>query len=183
MVWTFFLCRHLLEMTSHYEWNERYAHPQKIITNLGRCADDQITLLEKAQVSRGLSCKTNNLFSALEVAELLSPFSYSQVDHILIRLNANGSWLLAFAPKSEQSKFSADGFAASRRRTYEHIIISGIESLEDLCLDFVEGAESRRVDALELFVMEGRDRERLEVQQRRRRRELLRENEMFKGNR
>ena len=68
------------------------------VAYLSRRADDQIPLLEQTEVRTRLSSQSNNLLAALQVAESLAPLLDSHIDHLLVRLDADRSLLLALAP-------------------------------------------------------------------------------------
>ena len=146
---------------------------------LGRRANDQITLLEEAKIRTCFARQADNLLAALQVPKLLAPFLDALVDHLLIRLDANRPLLLALAPEPQEREFRADCLTASRRRSDEDVVVRGVESLEDLGLDLVERLDSRRVDTLELFVVQRGERKSLKVEEGSRGRELLGKNEVL----
>ena len=101
----------------------------------------------------------------------------------MIRLDTNGTLWLWLTPQSHQSEFRTNGLPATSRSTNEDIVVGSVQRLEDLGLDLVECLNGGRVDGLEFFVVEGGNREMLEVEKSGWWGELLREDEMFERNR
>jgi hypothetical protein len=135
-------------------------------------AHDNVRALEDAQVRGRLAREREDLLPALELAEAGAPRADARVDHLRERLEADRAPALALAPQPEERELGADGLARARRRAHEHVLVGGVERLEDLRLDLVERGDRVRVQRLVLGVVQRGERERLEVEQRCRRREL-----------
>ena len=125
-------------------------------TYLSRCAHNQVTLLEQTQVSTALTGQAHDLLAALQVSKFLLPLCDTQVYHVLERLDTDRPGLFSLAPQTQQSELGADRLATTSWRTDEDIVVRRVQRLEDLRLDLVEGLNSRRVNALEFFIMERR---------------------------
>lgn len=150
---------------------------------MGRCANDDISLLEQAKICASLSGQADNLLASLNPAELRLPLGQAEINHILIRFDTNRALALWLAPQSHQCKFRTNGLSTTGGSTDKDIIVSGIQRLEDLCLDLVKRPDGRRVDGLEFLVVEGGNGKVLEVEECSRWGELFWEDKMLEGNR
>ena len=150
---------------------------------LRRSANDDISLLEQTKVSACLPRQTHDLLASLDSPKPRLPLGQTEIDHVLIRFNANRTFGLRLTPQSHQREFRTNGFSTTSGSTDEDVIVSSVQRLEDLGLDLVERLDGGRVDRLELFVMEGGNRKMLEVEESGRWRELLGKDEMLERNR
>lgn len=158
-----------------------HVHPQEKQTYLSRCTHNDITLLQQPQIRTRLPRQTHNLLPALHTSKLLLPFFNPQIDHILIRLNAHRPLGLLLTPQPQQREFRADGLTGPGRSADEDIIVCCIQGLEDLGLDLVEGLDGGRVERFEFLVVKRREGERLEVEERSRSWEFIRQDKVFEG--
>ena len=120
---------------------------------------------------------------SLHLQSLRLPLGQTEVDHILIRLNTNRTLRLWLTPESHQRKLRTNGFSATSGGTDEYVVVGCVQRLKDLSLDLVKRLDGRRVDGLELFVVESGNRKMLEVEESCRWRELFGKDEMLEGNR
>lgn len=123
------------------------------ITHLVRRANNKIALLQEPQVGTALSSQADNFLATLELAELRPPFHNTLVDHILQRLDADRARLFPFTPETQKSELRTDRLATAGWRADEDVVVGGVQRLEDLRLDLVEGLERRGVYAFEFLVV------------------------------
>ena len=146
-------------------------------------ADDDISLLEQTKVGACLSRQAHDLLASLDPPKPRLPLSQTEINHILIRFDTNRTLGLWLTPQSHQREFRANGLSTTCGSTDKDVVVGSVQRLEDLGLDLVERLDGGRVDGLEFFVVEGGDREVLEVEESGRWRELFGKDEMFERNR
>lgn len=170
-----------IPLETRYQY--QYSAEKMVMTYLGRCANNQVALLEQPKVCTRLARQAHDLLSTLQVAKLLAPFLDPLVNHLLVRLDTHCALLLALAPESKEGKLRADRLPTAGRRADEDVIVGGVQRLEDLGLYLVERLNGGRVYTLKLLVMQGGERKSLEIEEWSGRREFLGEDEVLEGDR